>query len=588
MKNLNFLLALCFVILLSSCATDIDGIGDNNTPKEDKKKIVFTAEKAQVCPSSRATVQDDYSILWDEGDVIKVFDGINENTFTLVSGAGTACAQFEGEALEADRYVALYGWDGSTMKLDGNTLSAVSIPVSTNSTIGYKKHIMLAVSDANNNMLFKSGNSFVKITTLTSTKRITITGGENDVLGSYYNYTFDANGNIVNITPKYDPSTLNSLFKILATNYVTIYCDETSGTYLIPIAPTTLSRMEVVVEDASGSFLSRIISHEIHNFEAPGTVIDFGTVCEEEGWIKRLHHQEEICAHFYEAGQGKAQAEHVDLGLPSGLKWSSINLGATSPEGYGDYYAWGATIPWLESYDQDGNVSSITTFEATSAECPLGMCKWNSNYTSGYVTYKTPFIKKTTNAQTDPNSWSKYFPGLDDKTVLEPEDDAAVQQWGDGWRMPTDKEFNELASKCYWEWTENYNNTGIHGVIVYKAKQDADKGIFHNGSVWKKTVNGIDYVASSRPDSFAEYGISTDSYIFLPQPGLVDGRKTALSGEYGRYWSSTLSLLSVNSSYSNNARFLYFSSNGLYDQSPVGLGGNAGRVFGQPIRPVHP
>lgn len=586
MNKINLFLALCIALLFSACATDIESIVDNNAAKGEKKKMVFTAEKAPIATSSRATVQDDYSILWDEGDVVIVFDGKNKNTFTLVSGAGTTCAQFAGEALEADRYVAVYG-DGPLMTLENNTLSGVSISnIMTNEK--KNKHTMLAVSDASNNMLFKSGNSFVNITTLAPTKCITIIGGENDVLGSYYNYTFDDTGNIINISSKYDRATLSDSQKSsLAPNYVYHGCANTQGTHLIPIASTTLSRMEVVVESVTGNFLSRTISHDIHNFETPGTVIDFGTVSEENGWKKRQPHQEEICVQHYALGQGKENALQIDLGLPSGLKWSSVNLGATSPEKYGDYYAWGATVPWLESYDQDGNIASITT-SAIPLESPLGVCKWISNYHPGYVDAKTPFVIKTTNLQTDPNSWSKYFPGRDDKTVLEPEDDAAVQQWGDDWRMPTDEEFDELASNCYWEWCEDYKGTGIHGVIVYKTKQNADKGIYHNGSVWKKTVNGIDYAASSQPDGFTGYSISTDNNIFLPQPGLVDVRTIALSGEEGRYWSSTLSLMSVNSSSSNNARFLYFSSNGLYDQSAVGVGGNTGRVYGQPIRPVHP
>ena len=40
--------------------------------------------------------------------------------------------------------------------------------------------------------------------------------------------------------------------------------------------------------------------------------------------------------------------EYVDLGLPSGLKWATCNVGASSPEDYGDYFAWGETSPKAE------------------------------------------------------------------------------------------------------------------------------------------------------------------------------------------------------------------------------------------------
>ena len=119
--------------------------------------------------------------------------------------------------------------------------------------------------------------------------------------------------------------------------------------------------------------------------------------------------------------------EWVDLGLPSGLKWATCNVGATSPEGYGDYFAWGETSP-------------------------------KSNY--AWSTYKYCNGSKTT--LTKYNTDSDYGT-VDNKTTLELSDDAARVNWGGKWRMPTRAEQDELRNNCTWTWT---TQNGINGCKV--------------------------------------------------------------------------------------------------------------------------
>ena len=103
--------------------------------------------------------------------------------------------------------------------------------------------------------------------------------------------------------------------------------------------------------------------------------------------------------------------EYVDLGLS--VKWATCNVGATKPEEYGDYFAWGEVEP-KEVYDW-------STY------------KWgNSNETQ-------------TKYCTDSN-----YGTVDNKTVLESADDAATANWGGAWRMPTYEELDELLTKCTW------------------------------------------------------------------------------------------------------------------------------------------
>ena len=120
--------------------------------------------------------------------------------------------------------------------------------------------------------------------------------------------------------------------------------------------------------------------------------------------------------------------EWVDLGLPSGTKWATCNVGATKPEEYGDYYAWGETEP-------------KTTYDWSTY-------KWcNGDY----------------DTQTKYCTDSSYGTVVDNKTVLELADDAARANWGGAWRMPTDAEWTELRENCTWTWT---TKNGVNGYEV--------------------------------------------------------------------------------------------------------------------------
>ena len=116
--------------------------------------------------------------------------------------------------------------------------------------------------------------------------------------------------------------------------------------------------------------------------------------------------------------------EYVDLGLPSGTKWATCNVGANKPEEYGNYYAWGET------------------------------------------TTKATYSGNTYTLTTDGGSTFTRYNTTDGKTTLELADDAARANWGGAWRMPTDAEWTELRENCTWTWTSDYNGTGVAGRIV--------------------------------------------------------------------------------------------------------------------------
>ena len=112
--------------------------------------------------------------------------------------------------------------------------------------------------------------------------------------------------------------------------------------------------------------------------------------------------------------------EYVDLGLPSGLKWAACNVGAETPEDYGDYFAWGETCTKSEYLIQNS------------------------------VTYG-----KTLSDLSDNSSY-----------------DVARKEWGGSWRIPTKSEFEELVANCEWERTtqngkSGYKVTGQNGNSIF-------------------------------------------------------------------------------------------------------------------------
>ena len=121
----------------------------------------------------------------------------------------------------------------------------------------------------------------------------------------------------------------------------------------------------------------------------------------------------------------------VDLGLPSGTLWADRNVGADSPEAYGDYFAWGET-------------STKSIYDGRNYKWRQESSKYgNSSFGSGF-----------------------------NKNTLNLADDAAYVNMGAQWRMPTYKELNELRSKCTWTWTtikgtKGYKVTGPNGNSIF-------------------------------------------------------------------------------------------------------------------------
>lgn len=161
--------------------------------------------------------------------------------------------------------------------------------------------------------------------------------------------------------------------------------------------------------------------------------------------------------------------DYVDLGLS--VKWATCNVGADSPEDYGDYFAWGETKPKSDYY-------------------------WD--------TYKW--------CRGDDNNLTKYctdsdYGTVDNKTQLDLSDDATHVNWGSSWRMPTDDEFIELIENCSWTWTTQ------NGVKGYKVTSKTNGNSIFLPAAGYRDFSGL--------NSAGSYGYYWSSSLYSDSPILA-------------------------------------------------------------------
>ncbi len=200
--------------------------------------------------------------------------------------------------------------------------------------------------------------------------------------------------------------------------------------------------------------------------------------------------------------------EYVDLGLPSGTLWAKTNVGADSPEDYDDYFAWGEIAP-KDTY----NEYDYLWYEA--------------------IEFGGDYLYKITKYSTDSDHGYNGF--VDNKTELDAGDDAATANWGPGWCMPSNNQFQELIDNCTSQWTT------VNGV---------------NGRMFTSNING--------------------ATLFFPAIGYCWGGGQYNVGTRGIYGSRTLRVESPNFAY-----HLSFDSGSVYCD-----GNNFARYYGLSVRAV--
>ena len=188
--------------------------------------------------------------------------------------------------------------------------------------------------------------------------------------------------------------------------------------------------------------------------------------------------------------------ELIDLGLPSGTKWALCNIGANKPTEYGDYFAWGDT-------------STKSNYVGRTCE-----------------TYDLDIYSL------------KMEDYVNRRNVLSDNYDAAAYILGERWRIPSGEQAQELIDYCQWGWVNNYEGSGVNGML----------GI--------SKING--------------------AKVFLPASGYAQSGNHLMVGDNGGYWTGSPNMIA-----SNRAWSIAFDSN-IINVFDHGL-----RYYGYSIRPIY-
>lgn len=182
--------------------------------------------------------------------------------------------------------------------------------------------------------------------------------------------------------------------------------------------------------------------------------------------------------------------EYVDLGLS--VKWATCNVGATKPEEYGNYFAWGEIVPKNEY-------------------------SWSTYF--------------------DTNDEGRTFIMYNNRVQLDSIVDAAHTNWGGTWRMPTIAEWAELKNHCTWSsWITNYNGiSGLNGYLVSGKDEYASNSIFlpAAGYHYQFSYDGIGYNGSYWSSSLQKSRVSVAYYFYFLSDTLSADYD---SGNYYRYY----------------------------------------------------
>lgn len=434
MKNIfKYLLSAAFAAAAASACT---GVMEKSAPlTTTQKDLVFTATRETLSPGTRSLRMDDGSVWWNTDEEVSLFYGSGEaggskfvsTNKTISEAVGfSGSVQVTGTISEAGEDIfdysfwAVYPYS-SVNSCDGRSVT-MEIPARQTGVEGnFSDNVFPAVAQSTTlNLAFWNVCGGIKFfITRSDIKSVSFRGNNGEVLAGKARVSFNEYGH---------PEVTEAVSGITK---VTLTAPE-GGTfkpgkyYYITLLPATLEQgftMTFENDAQKGTFISD-----------KAQTVKRSTF----GLLKGIDAR---------AGSWADKDGVVDLGLS--VKWATCNVGASKPEEYGEYFAWGETEPksdysWTTYKWCNGSSNSLTKY------CPLNM--------------------------------TSYWGGSgapDNKTVLDFEDDAAYANLGGSWRMPTKAEWEELMENCAWTWTDDYNGTGIAGLTGTSKKPGyEDKSIF--------------------------------------------------------------------------------------------------------------
>lgn len=449
------IIAMLGVAAMSSCSNDNELTSDKS---EYVTSVRVTVEDFLLeSPATRTSYTVDangFNFHWADGDALGIYPvGGDQVKFPISQGDGSASASFDGGAWKLRstyQYAAYYPFSADNYTISERALPATFTGQTQNGNgstahLGAYDYLACAATSPSAgggvDLTMKHLGAFVRLQ-LTMPKADTFSSVvlESDGAQFVTSGTFD----LTAATPAITPTATSSTYTINLTNVATTEKDQVVTVYAA-VAPANLSTSQITVTVHGAGQATYVQTVPGKNFEARSAyniaveTFPSGTNAsgEDVSW-------EDTPASNMENGH-----EWVDLGLPSGLKWATMNVGATTPEDYGDYFAWGEINP-------------------------------KSTY--GWSTYKW--------CNGSILSLSKYcnsssYGKVDNQNILNPEDDVARVNWDGKWRMPTFEEQDELRNECTWSWmTQN-------GVTGYKVMSKTNSNFLFLPSAGYRDYNSL-------------------------------------------------------------------------------------------------
>ena len=523
MKKTAFMILAAAAMLTAACSSDEEAQQQTALSEGGwSEYVTVTAGTPGNAASStggpkrvKVNTENPQKSLWETGDKLTIWTGetcstanMSESGFTLTSGADTGTGKFSGRLTSTSaptsstKLIAII--DNGSDAIDASAGNSVSADLSEQqgataaSALDYELFYATSTNGARS-FTFTHKMALIKWT-------IKVNGASD---GDQCNIVLSGTGlkNSATLDPATGTLTVGSSDGTITLKDVTLTSAASTELYVVLPPCTVSSGITATLTMTSGDKSGYITAGNLGD----GSSI---TVAANK---------------YYTAGPNEfTLPEYVDLGLPSGTKWATYNVGASSPEEYGLFFAWGETTGYTSS--TDGMSLSGTTYSGYT------------DHSFDWASY-TKFGTYDSSDQTD-YGFTKYNK-TNGPTTLEAADDAATANWGSAWRMPTQTQMQELLTQYPYNatsgskrccWTSDYNSTGVAGLAFYDA--------------------------------------SDNILFFLPAAGNRLGTNLGRQGSYGYYWSSSLY-----ESNAGRAYFLNFHSGG----SDVS---NHGRRSGLPVRPV--
>lgn len=425
-----------FLAIICSCQKEVFR-GNPDKADAEGKVIVFRAE-SESCETKTSSDLNGY-VLWSAGDGVSIFEGSSSNGHYQVTdeSAGRTYADLvrvpDGGFIagtELDANIAYYPYSPSNSVLKNGESYDVSVTlpqtqqyVEGSFANGCFPMMAVTADTEDKNLKFKNILGCLKIQLKGNAviKSITVSNKSFPLCGPAK--VNSSNAGLPKVTMQ------SGSVKMVALDCGSgVQLNEATATsFMIALPPATLNAgFTVDIEDINGNHLIKSTTKR-----------------------QIISRSKVLVMPEFEVMQ--PVKEYVDLGLPSGTLWATHNMGAMRPEDRGNFYAWGETKTMGEV-----DMTNIRNYEFNQKKYP------DSPYVKHAfqgLTYKflkegasnvdNNLVKYTWEDGNTAASWyqANMFYG-DNKKELDPEDDAARANWGDGWRMPTRAELQELLDNC--------------------------------------------------------------------------------------------------------------------------------------------